>query len=62
MLQGNLIAAFQKLKVVHKKEGEGLFIQADSDKARDNGFTLKELGFRLDFGMKFFTQMMVRSE
>lgn len=60
MLQGNFTAAFQKFKAVYKKEREGLFVQADSDRTRGNGFTLEEAGFRVDVGMKFFTQMVVK--
>lgn len=37
-LWGKLIASFQCLKGGYEKEGERLFIQADSDRTRDNGF------------------------
>lgn len=59
-LQGNLIVVFQKLKRVYKKEGEGLFIQSDSDRTRGNGFTLKAAGFRLEVTKKFFTLTVVK--
>ncbi|GAB0188877.1 hypothetical protein GRJ2_001353000 [Grus japonensis] len=59
-LQGNLIAAFQYLKGVYKKAGEGLFTRACSDKTRSNGFKLKEGRLRLDVRKKFFTVRVVR--
>jgi len=37
-LQGNIIAAFQYLKVAYRKDGEGLFIRERSDRRRSNGF------------------------
>lgn len=41
-LQGNLIVALQYLiKGDYKKEGEGLFVWADSDRKKGNGFKLK---------------------
>ncbi|KAK4810250.1 hypothetical protein QYF61_013065 [Mycteria americana] len=45
-LWGDLIAAFQYLKGVYKKAGEGLFTRACSDRTRGNGFKLKEGRFR----------------
>lgn len=53
-LLGDLIAAFQYLKRVYKKEDEGLFILADSDRTRGDGCNLKEDRFRLNVGKKFF--------
>ena len=47
-LQGDLIAAFQDLKRVYRKDGEGLFIRAGNDRSRGNGFKLEEGRFRLD--------------
>ena len=49
MLQGDLIEAFQYLKSVYRKAGEGLFIRSGSDRTGGNGFKLEEEGrFRLD--------------
>ncbi|GAB0209544.1 hypothetical protein GRJ2_003420100 [Grus japonensis] len=45
-LRGDLIAAFQYLKGAYRKDGEGLFIRACSDRARGNSFKLKEGRFR----------------
>ncbi|KFV20610.1 hypothetical protein N340_11933, partial [Tauraco erythrolophus] len=59
-LQGDLIAAFQYLKGAYKKDGEGLFTRACTDKTRGNVFKLKEGRFRLDIRKKFFTQRAVR--
>ncbi|GAB0188822.1 protein FAM13A [Grus japonensis] len=59
-LQGHLIAAFQYLKGVYRKAGEGLFTRAWSDRTRGNGFKLKEGQFRLDVRKKFFTVRVVR--
>lgn len=39
-LQGDLRAAFQCLKGVYKKAGEGLSARACSDRTRDSGFKL----------------------
>ena len=57
-LRGDLIAAFQYLKGAYRKDGEGLFIKACSDRTR--GFKLKEGRFRLDIRKKFFTVRVVR--
>ncbi|GAB0179355.1 hypothetical protein GRJ2_000400800 [Grus japonensis] len=53
-LRVDLIAAFQYLKGAYRKDGEGLFTRAWSDRMRDNGFKLKEGRFRLDIRKKFF--------
>ncbi|KAK4818685.1 hypothetical protein QYF61_017906 [Mycteria americana] len=57
--RGDLIAAFQYLKAVYKKAGEGFF-QGHSDRARGNGFKLQEGRFRSDIRKKFFTLRVVR--
>jgi len=58
-LQGGLIAAFQYLKGAYRKDGEGLFTKAYSDRTRGNGCKLKEGRFRLDIRKKFFTMRVV---
>ena len=52
--------AFQYLKWAHKQEGEQLFTRVDGDRARGNGFKLRQGRFRLDISRKFFTQRVVR--
>ncbi|KFQ93172.1 hypothetical protein Y956_01961, partial [Nipponia nippon] len=59
-LWGNLIVAFQYLKRVYIKEGERLFIRADSNTTRGNVFKLKEGRFRLHVRKKFFIQRVMR--
>lgn len=56
----DLIVAFQYLKGAYRKDGEGLFIRAYSDRTRGNGFKLAEDRFRLDIKIKFFTVREVR--
>ena len=58
--QGDLLAAFQYLKGAYRKDGEGLFTRACSDRTRGNGFKVKEGRFRLDVRKKFFTVGVVR--
>jgi len=41
-LWGDLIADFQYLKGANRKDGEGLFTRAYSDRTRGNGFKMKE--------------------
>ena len=55
-----LIAAFQYLKGAYRKDGEGLFTRACSDRTRGNGLKLKEGRFRLDVWKKFFPVRVVR--
>ena len=50
---GNLIVAFQYLKGAYKQEGEWLFTRVGSDRARRNGFKLRQGRFRLDIRRKF---------
>ena len=52
--------AFQYLNGAYRKAGEGLFIQAGSDRMRENGFKQEEGRFRLDIRNKFFTVGVVR--
>jgi len=54
-LRGDLTAAFQYLKGACKKDGDRLFSRACCNRTRNNGFKLKEGGFRLDVTKKFFT-------
>ena len=56
----DLTAAFQYMKGAYKKDGEGLFPRACSDRTRGSGFKLKESRFRLDTGKIFFTRRVVR--
>ena len=41
-LWGDLIAAFQYLKGVHKQEGEWLFMRVDRDRTCRNSFQLRQ--------------------
>ena len=59
-LWGHLTAAFQYLKGACRKDGEGLFTRACSDRTRGNGFKLKEGRFRLAVRKKFFPVRVVR--
>jgi len=59
-LRGDLIAAVQYLKGAYKKAGEGIFNRDCRDRTRDNGFKLKDGGFRLNSRKKFFTVRVVR--
>ncbi|KFO10354.1 hypothetical protein N312_04089, partial [Balearica regulorum gibbericeps] len=59
-LRKDLIAAFQDLKEIYRKAGEGLLTRVCSDRTRGNGFKLKEGRFRLDVRKKFFTVRVVR--
>ncbi|KFR00996.1 hypothetical protein Y956_02715, partial [Nipponia nippon] len=58
--RGDLIAAFQYLRGAYKKDGARLFNRACSDRARGNGFKLKEGRFRLDIRKKFFVVRVVK--
>jgi len=56
----DLIAAFQYLKGVYKKDGDKLLSRACCDKTTCNGCKLKEGRFRLDVRKKFFTMRVVK--
>ncbi|KFQ81172.1 hypothetical protein N335_11090, partial [Phaethon lepturus] len=56
----DLIAAFQFLKGIYRKDGEGLFMRDCSDSKRGDSFKLKENRFRLAIRKKFFTVRVVR--
>ena len=58
-LRGDLIAALQYLKGAYKEEGEWLFMRVGSDRARGNGFQLKQGAFKLDSRKKCFIQRVV---
>ena len=58
-LRGDLIVAFRYLKGAYKQEGQWLFMRVDSDRARGNGFNLRQGRFRLDIRRRFFTQCVV---
>ena len=59
-LQGDLIVAFQYLKGAYRKAEEGLYIRANNNRMRGDGFKLEEGRFRLDIRKKFFTVSVVR--
>jgi len=59
-LEGDIRAAFQYLKGAYRKDGEGLFTRACTDRTRGNGCKLKDCRFRLDIRKKFFTVRVVR--
>jgi len=59
-LLGNLLAAFQFLKGTCKKAGEGLLTRVCGDRTMGTSFILKESGFRLHIGKKFFTLRVMR--
>jgi len=52
-LQGDLLAAFQYLKGVYRKDGKNIFSRACCDRTRSNGFKLREGRFRLDIRKKY---------
>ena len=59
-LWGDLLDAFQYLKVANRKVGEGLFIRLGSKRMRGNGSKLEDGRFRLEIRKKFFTVSVVR--
>ena len=58
-LQSDLMT-FQYLKGSYRKEGDRLFSRISDDRTRENGFKLKEGGFRFDINKKSFTVMVMR--
>lgn len=58
-VQGDLIAAFHYLKEAYIKAGVWQFTQADSGKARGNGFILEEERLRLDVRKKFLNSSAI---
>ena len=58
--KGDLIADFQYQKGAYRKDGENIFSRACCDRARSNGFKLREGRFRLDIRKKFFTVRVVK--
>jgi len=54
-LRGDLIAAFQYLKVAFQKDGGRFFNRICCNRTRANHFQLKEARFRLDIRKTFFT-------
>jgi len=59
-LWGDLIAAFQYLKGVYRKDGENIFSRACCNRTRNNGFKQRKGRFRLDIRKKFFTIRVVK--
>ncbi|KAK4822958.1 LOW QUALITY PROTEIN: hypothetical protein QYF61_024255 [Mycteria americana] len=59
-LRGDLVAAFQYLKGAYRKDGDRLFGKACCDRARSNGFKLREGRFRLELRKKCFTMRVVK--
>ncbi|PKU45853.1 hypothetical protein llap_3854 [Limosa lapponica baueri] len=57
---GDLIGAFQCLKVAYRRDVEGLFTRACSDRTRGNDFKLEKGRFGLDIRKKFFTLRVVK--
>lgn len=47
--------SFQYLKGAYREAGEGLFVQNSSDRARINGYKLREGKFRLGIRKELFT-------
>ena len=52
--------AFQYLKGAYRKAEEGLYIRANNNRMRGDGFKLEEGRFSLDISKKFFAVMVVR--
>jgi len=59
-LRGDLTAAFWYLKGAYRKDREGYFTRACSNRTRRNGFKMKEGRYGLDMQKKFFTVRVLR--
>ncbi|PKU40205.1 hypothetical protein llap_9487 [Limosa lapponica baueri] len=59
-LWGDLKMAFQYLKAMYRRDGDGLFIRECNDRTSGNSFKLKEGRFRLDIRKKLFNVGVVR--
>jgi len=59
-LRGDLTGAFQYFKGAYKTDGDRLFSSACCNRARSNGFKLKEGRIRLDISKKCFTMRVVK--
>jgi len=59
-LRGYLTGAFQYLKGANSKEGKNVFSKACSDRARSNGFKLREGRFILAVRESFCTMRVVK--
>jgi len=59
-LWGDLLAAFQYLDGVYRKDGENPFSRVCGNRTSSNGFKLREDRFRLDIKQKIFTVRVVK--
>jgi len=59
-LQGDRITAFQYLNAAYRKDGHKHFSQACCNRARGNGFKLKEGRLRLHVRTKFFMMRVMK--
>jgi len=59
-LQGHFIVAFQYLKGTYRKDRDNIFSKVCYDRAKSNGFKLREGRFRLEVIKKFLTIRVVK--